>query len=41
MSEKWYKLDNAAKIFPAISHNDSSNYFRLSAVLKEEVKPEL
>jgi len=41
LDEKWYKLDNAAKIFPAISHNDSSNYFRLCAVLKEDIKPEL
>lgn len=41
MSEKWYKLDNAAKIFPALSADDGSNYFRLCAVLKDEVKPEL
>lgn len=41
MSEKWYKLDNAAKIFPALSADDGSNYFRLCAVLKEEVKPEI
>lgn len=41
MSEKWYKLDNAAKIFPALSHDDGSNYFRLCAVFKEKVKIEL
>ena len=41
MSDKWYKLDNAAKIFPALSADDGSNYFRLCAVLKEEVKPEI
>lgn len=41
MKERWYKLDNAAKIFPALSPNDGSNYFRLCAVLKEEVNPEL
>lgn len=41
MSEKWYKLDNAAKIFPAVSRDDGSSYFRLFAVFKEEIKDEL
>ena len=40
MSEKWYKLDTAAKIFPAISDTNAGNYFRLCAVLKEKVEPD-
>ncbi len=38
MAEKWYKLDTAAKIFPAISDIDGSNYFRVCAVLKEKIE---
>lgn len=40
MAQNWYKLDNAAKIFPAVRADDGSNYYRLCAVLKEEVKVE-
>lgn len=40
MSENWYKLDNAAKIFPALSRSDTSNYFRLCAIFKENIQPE-
>lgn len=41
MAEKWYKLDNAAKIFPAISSNDGSNYYRTCAILKEDIQVDL
>lgn len=40
MVDRWYKLDNAAKIFPAISSNDGTNYFRLEAIFFEDIKPE-
>lgn len=35
----WYRLDNAAKIFPAISGSHTSNVFRLDVRLKDPVKP--
>ncbi|MDD3999790.1 MAG: alcohol acetyltransferase [Bacilli bacterium] len=38
---RWYKLDNAAKIFPSVTSAKRSNVFRLSAVLKEKVDPAL
>lgn len=40
MSEKWYRLDNAAKIFPAVATNRMLNNFRLEVILKEDVKEE-
>lgn len=33
----WYKLDNAAIIFPAVSGRDNTNVFRLSCELRETV----
>src|SRR6056297_1712002 len=33
----WLKLDNAAKIFPAVSDNELSSVFRLSVVFKEKI----
>ncbi len=39
--ERWYKLDNAAQIFPIVSSKKETNSFRLSAVLKEEVDEKL
>ena len=43
MSEelKWMRLDNAAKIFPAIIRRNWNNVFRVSAVLTEPVDPEI
>ena len=41
MSKNWMRLDNAALIFPAISHTRWSNVFRVSATLTEPVDPEL
>lgn len=38
---EWYKLDNAAKIFPGQDTSSWSNVFRLSATLKEKIEPEL
>ena len=37
----WYKLDNAAKVFPGQNTSSYSNVFRLSATLKEKVDPVL
>lgn len=34
----WLKLDNAAKLFPAIVSNDLTSVFRITALLKEPVK---
>ncbi|MCM0647233.1 hypothetical protein NBE98_02445 [Clostridium swellfunianum] len=41
MEGKWYKLDNAAKIYPAIREKNWAPMFRIDAVLKEEVNPEV
>ena len=41
MQKKWYRLDTAALIFPAITRRDWSNAFRVSATLTEEVDPEI
>lgn len=38
---QWYKLDNAAKIFPGQDSSSWSNVFRMSATLTEKVDPEL
>ncbi|MBS5282855.1 MAG: MFS transporter [Clostridiales bacterium] len=38
---KWHRLDNTGKLFPMIANENLSNVFRVSAVLKEEVVPEL
>lgn len=37
--EKWYKLDNAAKLYPSVSNYNRSAVFRVSAVLYESVNP--
>ena len=37
----WDRLDNAAKLFPAITNTRSPNVFRLTAVIKEEVDPKI
>ena len=41
MRKKWYRLDNAALIFPAIIRKNWNNVFRVSATLKERVDPEI
>lgn len=34
---EWYKLDNAAKVYPSSSSDDYSTLFRFAAVMKERV----
>jgi NRPS condensation-like uncharacterized protein len=41
MKKQWYRLDNAALIFPAIIRKNWNNIFRVSATLKEPVDPEI
>lgn len=41
MENTWYKLDNAAKIYPAIKKEDWAPIFRVAAILKNEVNPVL
>ena len=38
-NRRWYRLDNAAKIYPAIKNSNWNSLFRLSARLKETVDP--
>jgi len=40
MMSSWYKLDNAAKIYPVLSTERLTHVFRVSATLKEEVHME-
>ncbi len=37
----WYKLDNAAKVFPGQDSSSWSNVFRLSATMTETIDPDL
>lgn len=37
----WYKLDLSAIVYPTLQRKDFSSVYRLSAVLKEPVKPEV
>lgn len=37
---QWFRLDNAAKLYPAISSVQWTSMFRLSFVMKEEVSPQ-
>jgi len=37
----WRRLDNSAKIFPMSTGEKYSSVFRLSVILKEEIKPEI
>ena len=41
MQKKWYRLDTAALIFPAIARRDWSNAFRVSATLTETIDPDV
>ena len=38
-NKKWYKLDNAALMYPMVSHGSSPAVFRLAVQLKEPVNP--
>jgi hypothetical protein len=37
--EAWYRLDNAAKVFPAVTDNRNTSVFRVAAVLRNPVDP--
>lgn len=37
----WSKLDNTGKLYPAVSDLESTNVFRVSAYLKEDIKPDI
>ncbi len=37
MKRKWFKLDNAAKIFPPVSNKKDPKVFRFTCVLKENI----
>ena len=39
--KEWFKLDNAAKIYPAAKNSRWNAVFRMAVVLKDEVKPEI
>ena len=41
MKKQWYRLDNAALIFPAIIRKNWNNVFRVSATLSEPVDPDI
>ncbi len=38
---KWRRLDSTAKIFPITANEKMTNVFRISVILKEEIKPAL
>ncbi len=40
MDSTWYKIDNSAKLFPAVADKINSSVYRLSVVLKDEVNPQ-
>ena len=37
-SSFWMRLDNAAKIYPAVQNEELTSVFRLSCVLKDRVR---
>ena len=41
MKKQWYRLDNAALIFPAVMRKNWNNVFRVSVTLKDRVDPEI
>lgn len=38
---RWYRLDNAAKIYPAVTNAKHASVYRMSAELYEKVNPEM
>lgn len=38
---EWYKLDLSAIVYPTLQRRDFSSVYRLSVVLKEEIKPDV
>lgn len=41
MKKKWFKLDNAAKIYPAFANENDTGTFRVAGIMKEEVIPDI
>ena len=41
MRKQWYRLDNAALIFPAVMRKNWNNVFRVSVTLKDPVDPDI
>ncbi len=39
--DNWYKLDLSAIVYPTLQRKDFSSVYRLSVLLKEEIRPEL
>lgn len=39
--KEWFKLDNAAKIFPEVSNTKETNTFRVQIALTEQVDPDI
>ena len=38
LKTKWFKLDNAAKIFPPTSNKNDPKVFRFTCILKEKIE---
>ena len=38
---RWYRLDNAAKIYPAVTNAKRASVYRMSVELREKVNPEI
>ena len=41
MKKRWFKLDNAAKIFPPISNKKDPKVFRFTCILKENINKDI
>ena len=41
IADQWFRLDNAAKLYPAIEDRNRPSVFRISVTLRSEVKPEI
>jgi len=41
MRKQWYRLDNAALIFPAVMRKNWNNVFRVSVTLRDKVDPDI
>ena len=39
--ETWYPLDLSAIVYPTLQRRDFSSVYRLSVLLKEEIKPDI
>jgi hypothetical protein len=39
-TDKWYRLDNAAKLYPAIQKADWNSVYRITATLSEIIDPQ-